>query len=283
MNLTAEQIETLRKGLRDWEKPENRYAALNLLDSLGASPVQAEPVAWEAALIKDGKKILRYLSKNKPTERDFSEAMLEIGNVEVTPLYAHPPSGRDAEDAAIWKAVEGFERIYEVSSDGRVRSLDRVDSDNNQRKGTELNPNPDANGYKRVSLWRDGKVTHKTVHRLVATAFCDKPDGCEEVNHIDGDKANNVAENLEWVSSSYNTLHAARVLKVMQNRPVKGTFVSDGTVVTFDSLAEAEEAGFTRSLIHKCIIGKRTHHKGYAWEYVDAAIDAAMSAEGCRG
>ena len=54
----------------------------------------------------------------------------------------------------------------------------------------------------------DGAKKRYTIHRLVAEAYCDKPEGCEQVNHINGDKRDNRAENLEWVTASENHKHA---------------------------------------------------------------------------
>lgn len=95
-----------------------------------------------------------------------------------------------------WKPVVGYEGLYEVSSLGRVRS----------RQG--LLRQSLANRYPSVHLSRDGKQATHRVHRLVASAFIPNPDGRETVNHIDGDRTNNAALNLEWVTTSENVRHA---------------------------------------------------------------------------
>lgn len=84
---------------------------------------------------------------------------------------------------------------YQIFEDGTVIGA----------RGKELKTDINSVGYKRVSLCRDGKVLRMFVHRLVALHFLEKPDGdgwC--VNHIDGDRLNNHASNLEWVSLSEN-------------------------------------------------------------------------------
>jgi len=103
-----------------------------------------------------------------------------------------------------WLPVVGYEGWYDVSDFGRVRSA-RTTTNTYAGRVLKLATNFD---YKLVTLYRDGnKHTHR-VHRLVIAAFVGpRPDG-KEVNHIDGDKANNMVENLEYVTSSENKIHA---------------------------------------------------------------------------
>lgn len=116
-----------------------------------------------------------------------------------------------------WRPVKGYEGRYEVSSLGRVRSLDfdRPYSGQKPRrhKGKILSqPVSKQLGYRYVGLC-DGKTSRCVlVHRLVAEAFVDRPASRKRlcVNHIDGNKLNNVPENLEWVTWGENNLHAYR-------------------------------------------------------------------------
>tara|TARA_R110000737_G_scaffold69272_1_gene97718 strand:- start:30 stop:512 length:483 start_codon:yes stop_codon:yes gene_type:complete len=62
--------------------------------------------------------------------------------------------------------------------------------------------------YKMVSLYLNGVTVNKYVHRLVAEQYCERPEGCNEVDHIDGDKFNNHADNLEWVTRAENMSRA---------------------------------------------------------------------------
>jgi HNH endonuclease/NUMOD4 motif len=101
----------------------------------------------------------------------------------------------------IWKPIVGFED-YEVSSEGRIRSL----KPNHHMK--VIKSWSRRNSYKYVFLWKDGKPKAKDVHRLVATHFINNLDNKREVNHINGDKFDNRAENLEWVTPSENQQHS---------------------------------------------------------------------------
>lgn len=122
-------------------------------------------------------------------------------------------------DGSEWRPVLGYEGIYEVSSKGIVRSLEREGT--RIVKGKEqihrvsprvLSPSADTHGYLQVNLKREGGSKMIFVHRLVALAFIDNPESKPQINHIDGDANNNCVENLEWCTNSENALHATRVL-----------------------------------------------------------------------
>lgn len=108
----------------------------------------------------------------------------------------------------IWKDIDGYVGIYQVSNIGNVRSLQREEFKCRQgyrvRKGRELKPTQDEKGYLMVGLNKDGKRIMRRVHRLVATAFIPNHDNLPQVNHKDENKHNNHVENLEWCTASYN-------------------------------------------------------------------------------
>lgn len=114
-----------------------------------------------------------------------------------------------------WKPVPGYEGKYEVSDQGRVRSVDALVPYNHWRSGArllrlkrgKLLPTQRINsGYLIVHMHKDNKREAKTVHRLVASVFVEG--GGREVNHHNGDKTDNRATNLEWSSSKDNHIHA---------------------------------------------------------------------------
>src|SRR5699024_7685661 len=114
----------------------------------------------------------------------------------------------------IWRPIEGFEGLYEVSKCGKVRSKDREVG--HRYGGTRIFPGRElksylANGYPKVSLSAKGERKKEYVHRLVAKSFVPNPLNLSLVNHIDGDKENPEATNLEWVTYSENSLHAFRI------------------------------------------------------------------------
>lgn len=105
-----------------------------------------------------------------------------------------------------WRPIPGYEGAYEVSSLGRVRSLDRVTDRGRRWKGRVMRPAALKSGYLIVSLWREGKQTTPLVHRLVLAAFVGPaPEGCEAL-HANGINSDNRIANLSWGTHSENQL-----------------------------------------------------------------------------
>ena len=100
--------------------------------------------------------------------------------------------------------IPEYEGRYAISDDGRVWSYPKG---TNSKDGNWLAIDTSRN-YPSACLVKDGAKKRYTIHRLVAEAYCDKPEGCDQVNHINGDKQDNRAENLEWVTASENRKHA---------------------------------------------------------------------------
>ena len=102
----------------------------------------------------------------------------------------------------IWKPIEGYEGLYEVSNMGRVRSLDRKFKTRQGRiisvKGQPIKADPSKrSGYVQVHLSNNGDRRTYQLHRVVAKSFVENPENKPEINHKDGIKTNNRADNLE--------------------------------------------------------------------------------------
>ena len=110
----------------------------------------------------------------------------------------------------LWLPVREHEGLYEVSDLGRVRSVERFVKTKGNGKAKKsskvIAPHKHSNGYPVVNLWQHNKSKRQYVHRLVAQCFV-SGDQSLTVNHIDGDKWNNNAINLEWISKADNTRH----------------------------------------------------------------------------
>lgn len=118
-------------------------------------------------------------------------------------------------DKEIWKDIEGYEGLYQVSNYGRVKSFDQfINQKNNSkalRKGRILKQSKNKDGYLRLRLVKNKKGKTFFVHRLVAKTFISNPRKLNEVNHKDGNKENNNADNLEWCNRSENISHAYKL------------------------------------------------------------------------
>ncbi len=128
----------------------------------------------------------------------------------------------------MWKIIEDFPD-YEVSDDGRVRRA---------KSQRELKPCP-CGGYLRVNLRKNKQSHSQYIHRLVAAAFLE---GVGEVNHKDGNKANNNVQNLEWVSHQDNVIHSWDV--VGRDSPTQRIEVCylDGRVEIYESMGQCARA-----------------------------------------
>ena len=175
----------------------------------------------------------------------------------------------------IWKPVKGFEGSYEVSNLGKVRSL--TDCRNNKRsEPIEIKQFEIKSGYLQVNLWNHRKCTHKLVHRIVAEAFVENPNGYAEINHIDENKKNNRQENLEWCDKKYNCNFGSRNKRMLEtrdacnysnsSRKIVGTD-KNGNQIFFESIADAGRHFGRRTAINNCLKGLSKTSCGYFWSY----------------
>lgn len=115
----------------------------------------------------------------------------------------------------IWKDIKGYEGLYQVSNIGRVKSLKKEVNGRGNKirivKERILKPVIVYNGYERVILSKNCKTKLYRVNRLVAQAFIPNNNNYPIINHIDGNKRNNIVDNLEWCSYSHNNREAYRL------------------------------------------------------------------------
>ena len=168
----------------------------------------------------------------------------------------------------IWKDIEGYEGLYQVSNLGKVRSMNRIDSKGHKRGGFIMKQKINKYGYCVIGLCKNGRQIFCLVHRLVGKAFIPNPECLPLINHKDECKANNVWTNLEWCDAQYN-LNYGTIKERTANRLNKPVFqIKNGVIVKrWMSLKEAEEKGFQHSCISLCCRGILKKHKGFQWEY----------------
>lgn len=178
----------------------------------------------------------------------------------------------------VWKDVLGYEGLYQVSNLGQVRSLERYRKNHvgvAKVQGKILRQSIKNSGYAKVALCKDGKVKTFTIHRMVAQAFVENVDGKTTVNHINGNKLDNRAENLEWTTYAENNMHAIDTglnkMGVMNNkssRPVAQYDLDMNLIKVYPSIKEAErQTGVINQKIIPCCKGKFRTGGGFIWKY----------------
>lgn len=167
----------------------------------------------------------------------------------------------------LWKDIQGFEGLYQVSNYGRVKLLEHTFTTKTGKVCTvpgKIKKPSNVKGYCHVVLDACGKVKNISVHRLVARAFIPNPDNKPQVNHIDGNKKNNHVDNLEWVTGEENIQHAFDTGLM----PVKAQPVLMDGVVRFDSITKcARHVGVDNHEIRRALQGKYKTVHGHTFAY----------------
>lgn len=184
-----------------------------------------------------------------------------------------------------WKPIKGYEGLYQVSNEGRVRSLDRIVAVLKNGKFSEKKIKGKtlklwvAQDYLHVTLCKDGKVKAPFVHKLVASAFVNNPKGYKIVNHKDENKLNNRSDNLEWCTTVYNRNYgtgeqrrliaflASSELHNKKHTSVISTNKKNGQVTKYNSICDVAKDGFIATCVVNCCKGRRKSHKGCTWRY----------------
>ena len=185
----------------------------------------------------------------------------------------------------IWKTIEGYEN-YMVSNLGRVKSL-------KFSKEKILKQVKDKNNYCRVCLYKDKKLKHYLVHRLVATVFIPNLNNYCVVNHRDENPQNNNVNNLEWVTQKYNVNYGKRNEKLSiahkgkkhtqehiekcvkaQLKPIVQLSLNGEFIKKWDSAKQVKlELGFSNNNICTCLKGKTKSAGKYKWKYLSDYIN----------
>lgn len=169
----------------------------------------------------------------------------------------------------IWKNAIGYDD-YQVSNKGNVRSFKRVASRPNKKAiglfPKVLNLNYDLQ-YARVEVWANDRKCILNVHRAVAKAFIPNPFNKPQVNHINGIKADNRVENLEWATNAENMAHARATGLISQNgdNSVKAKLTKEQVLKIREMASQgigpsaiSREIGIVNAWTTACIINRKT-------------------------
>jgi hypothetical protein len=166
-----------------------------------------------------------------------------------------------------WKTIEGYDGRFSVSDRGRVRRNPHISRCGRKLQAKIVPQTNNGAGYFKVKLYKDGRSIDAYVHRLVAAAFLFRPEGADEINHKDENRANNCADNLEWCDHTYNINYgwaAAHKYHAVIMCDLNGVQLK-----VYESIKHAEaDTGINRSSISCVCRGLRKKAGGYSWRYI---------------
>ena len=170
----------------------------------------------------------------------------------------------------IWKDIKDFEGIYQVSSFGRIKSLQMYANGGYKKREKILKPCNNGNGYFIVYLRKDKKRYVKYIHRLVAEAFIFNPNNYKCINHKNEIKTDNKKENLEWCTYKYNNNYGKHNEKLSKSkRKLVNQYDLQGNFIrTWDGIRIAMEETNSRHIV-ECCKNKIKSSGGYIWRYYE--------------
>lgn len=192
----------------------------------------------------------------------------------------------------IWKDIDRYPGLYQISNLGRVRSLPRVRTTpfgSYMYRGKIMSQHIDNQGYPKISLGHKKNKKDVFVHRLVSTYFIPNPEDKPEVNHRNGIKSDNRVENLEWCTRLENQRHAEdkglvvrpskQVLTEAHRSEYKGviaTSLDSLERISFESIASAvrylRNNGYPKAGDANITLSCKSHGKsayGFTWKFLE--------------
>ena len=163
----------------------------------------------------------------------------------------------------IWKTMKEHQD-YEISNLGRVK---------NKKTGKIRKTTINNKGYEQIIVYINKKAKTYYIHRLVANNFVNNPNNLKEVNHINENKLDNRADNLEWCSGEYNLHFGTRIQRILKTKEptfkkIKQKDLEGNTIKVWKNIIEIQKkTNFNKQSIHYCCSGRYKTSNGYIWEY----------------
>lgn len=176
----------------------------------------------------------------------------------------------------MYKAIKGYEGVYEINELGQVRSVDRIvklkDGSIRKRQGKKLKLFVNKLGYSTIRLQKNGIAKTYLVHRLVAEAFLPNPDSLLEIHHLNHDRKDNRIQNLMWVSRSEQRDEHWRAAQ-SKTKGNRLRVVGNGIDKIYNSAKAVErELGVNRYDVMRVAKGIYKKTKGYKIYFADASV-----------
>jgi hypothetical protein len=174
-----------------------------------------------------------------------------------------------------WKAIKDYEGLYEVSNDGQIRRISYEKRCHNLRYELPkiLNTYKDKNSYNVIRLYKNGIVSNLRIGRLVGLSFVKGYKENYQINHVNGNKADDNYKNLEWVTASENIIHKFEKLGVCNKNNAKSKIVKqydlNGNLLkVYPSTHEvSRQTGFSQSMVAACCRGEIKTLRSFIWKY----------------
>lgn len=192
----------------------------------------------------------------------------------------------------VWRPINEYEELYEVSSHGRIKHLKKYiihpNGGSSLRKEKIMRQAINKAGYHHISLTKNNMAKNYFIHRLVCLAFNLNEDNKPEVNHKDTNKSNNFYKNLEWATplenSSHATLHGLLKPRFGKDnnffgkhgglsavsKPVLQKSLDGKEISKWDSITEAAaHVKVSICCISECCNGRQKTSGGFSWQYLN--------------
>ena len=167
-----------------------------------------------------------------------------------------------------WRPIPNYEELYIISNYGKIKRIERIDSNGRIRKIKLLKHKINKCGYCSIGLTKNGKRKFYLVHRLVAETFIQNINNYQQINHKDENKQNNRVDNLEWCDCKYN-INYGNSIKKRSNGVIQLTLDREFIKEYVSGFDASKKNNIARTNLYNALNGNTDSAGGFIWEYVD--------------